>query len=371
MKNICFIDWDFSFVGGIESVIKALSFEFSKKYNVHVISINNENKKLGAKLPDCVKYLAINNGTNRIRNACLKSFFPLLKYIRKNKIDIVFCMGHYTVPVLIPVSKFSKAKFIFCDHGAIANQLEDSVITGFRKSASNNFYKVLTLTERNREDYIEMFNADPKKIICIPNWVDNEIFNHVGEYNLDSKKIVSVGRFGKEKGYDMLVDIADIVLKKHPDWQWDIYGNGETFEDTKEKIKEHGLENDLNLMGSVNDIYDRYKDYAIFVLPSYREGLPLVLLEAKANHLPIVSFDCITGPREIITDGIDGFLVDCYNIEEMAENISALIENDEFRKQISDNSSNNLEKFDKQKILEQWINLIEYILNGEPNEKMR
>ena len=169
----------------------------------------------------------------------------------------------------------------------------------------------------------------------------------------------------------MLVDIADIVLKNHPDWQWDIYGNGETFEGITEKIKEHNLENKLNLMGLVNDIYDRYKDYAIFVLPSYREGLPLVLLEAKANHLPIVSFDCITGPREIVTNGIDGFLVDCYNIEEMAENISALIENDKFRKQISDNSSNNLDKFDKQRILEQWIDLIEYILNGEPNEKMR
>lgn len=362
MKNICFVDWDFSFIGGIEGVIKSLAEELSKQYSVHVISINSEKGKSGLKLSDSVTYYVINKGENRIRDACLKSFFPILKYIRKNKIDIVFGMGHYTEPVLFPVSKFSKAKFIFCDHGAIANQLEDQIITGFRKSAPRNFEKVVTLTNRNREDYINMFNADSDKIICIPNWVDDKVFNYVDDsYNIKSKKIISVGRFGPEKGYDMLVDVANVVLKKHPDWQWDLYGDGETFEEIKQKIKEYKLENKLNQMGLVRDIYSKYKDYAIYVLPSYREGFPLVLLEAKANRLPIVSFDCVTGPREVITDGVDGFLVDCYNKESMAERISDLIEDSALRKRMSDNSQANLGKFSKQKILNQWIELIENI----------
>ena len=114
-------------------------------------------------------------------------------------------------------------------------------------------------------------------------------------------------------------------------------------------------------MGLVNDIYERYKDYAIYVLPSYREGLPLVLLEAKANRLPVVSFDCVTGPREIITDGVDGFLIDCYNKQTMANKILDLIESNDLRIKMSKNSYINLDKFSKEKILNQWIELIEGI----------
>lgn len=362
MKKVCFVCWDFSLVGGIESVVTLLSEEFSKYYDVHVVSINNEKGKCNHKLHNNIKYCVINEGKNRIKSSCLKSFFPILKYITKNKIDVVFGMGNYTVPVLLPISKFSRAKFIFCDHGAISNQLDDSTTTKFRKIASRNFEKVVTLTERNEEDYINMFSTDPDKVICIHNCIDDKIFEFVSSsYNINSKKIMSVGRFGPEKGYDMLFDVANIVLKKHPDWQWDLYGNGETFEEIKQKIEKHKLKGRLNQKGLVNDIYERYKDYAIYVLPSYREGLPLVLLEAKANRLPVVSFDCVTGPREIITDGVDGFLIDCYNKQTMANKILDLIESNDLRIKMSKNSYINLDKFSKEKILNQWIELIEGI----------
>lgn len=94
-------------------------------------------------------------------------------------------------------------------------------------------------------------------------------------------------------------------------------------------------------------------------LPSYREGLPLVLLEAKANKLPLVSFDCIAGPNEIITDGENGLLIDCYDKEMMARKICDLIESDSLRKRFSDNWLLNVEKFQKEKILKVWLDLIE------------
>lgn len=360
MKNICFVDWDFSFYGGIESVIKVLAEEFLKKYNVHVLSINDENDKLGVALSAKIRYQVINKGENRIRNACVKSFFPILKYLRKNKIDIVFCMGHYTVPVLLPVSKFTKAKFVFCDHGAIANQLEDSTIVGFRRSAAKHFDKVVTLTERNRDDYIKMFGCSEDKVICIPNWIDSKVFDCASlQYDVASKKIITAGRFTIEKGFDMLVDVVEMVFEKHPDWSWDVYGDGELFEDIKEKVKRKNLQDNLILKGMIHDLQEKYKQYAMYVLSSYREGLPLVLLEAKVNRLPIVSFDCATGPREIVTDGEDGFLIDCYDKKMMAEKICELIEDDSLRKKFSDSWSLNLDKFKKEKILNEWLKLIE------------
>lgn len=360
MKNICFVDWDFSCFGGIANVIKVLSDELSKRYNVHVLSINDANNVLGAKLCEKVKYHVINKGRDMVRNVCIKSFAPILKYLEENKIDIVFGMGHYTQHVLVPVSKFSNAKFIFCDHEAIANRLNDLSALNVRKSAVKYADKIVSLTVRNRNDYINMFGCPADKVICIPNWIDDTVLNCASkQYDLQSKKIITAGRLTPEKGFDMLVGIAEMVLTKHPSWSWDIYGDGVLFQDIKARVEQKNLQDKLILKGLSNDLYEKYKQYAMYVLPSYREGLPLVLLEAKANKLPIVSFDCIAGPNEIITDGVNGFLIECYDKEMMAEKICELIESEDLRKKFSDNWSLNMEKFQKEKILSKWLNLIE------------
>lgn len=360
MKNICFVDWDFSCFGGVANVIKVLSEEFSKRYNVYVLSINDANDVLGAKLCEKVKYQVINKGRDWVRNVCIKSFAPILKYLEKNKIEIVFGMGHYTQHVLVPVSKFSDAKFVFCDHEAIANRLNDLTAINVRKSAVKYADKIVSLTVRNRNDYIKMFGCPEDKVICIPNCIDSKVLDCASkQYDLKSKKIITAGRLTPEKGFDMLIDVAEIVLTEHPDWSWDIYGDGMLFQDIEARVKQKNLQEKLILKGLSTDLYERYKQYALYVLPSYREGLPLVLLEAKANRLPLVSFDCITGPNEIITDGVDGFLIDCYNKEMMAEKICELIESENLRKKFSDNWSLNMEKFQKEKILKSWLDLIE------------
>ena len=94
-------------------------------------------------------------------------------------------------------------------------------------------------------------------------------------------------------------------------------------------------------------------------MTSYYEGLPLVLLEAQQYKLPIVSFNCPTGPSEIIRDGVNGFLVDNYDVDGMVEKISELIENEALRKSFSNNTLLDIEKFSKEKIIQQWLDLIE------------
>jgi glycosyltransferase, group 1 family len=100
-------------------------------------------------------------------------------------------------------------------------------------------------------------------------------------------------------------------------------------------------------------------------MTSRNEGLPLVLLEAKQYGLPIVSFNCPTGPSEIVLDGENGYLIDNFDIEEMSNKICKLIESEELREDFSRNSMNDIEKFDKEKILKQWIRLIEEMIGGE------
>ena len=100
-------------------------------------------------------------------------------------------------------------------------------------------------------------------------------------------------------------------------------------------------------------------------MTSRYEGLPLVLLEAKQYGLPIVSFNCPTGPSEIVIDGENGYLINDFDIEEMSNRIIELIKNEKLREDFSKNSMKDTDKFNKDKILKQWIDLIEELTGGE------
>lgn len=136
---------------------------------------------------------------------------------------------------------------------------------------------------------------------------------------------------------------------------------GPEFDKIQQKIIEYNLSKYVFLRGKCNFMYDKYSHYAMLILPSYREGLPLVLLEAKANRLPIVSFDIKTGPAEIISPNKNGFLIKAYDTKEMATKINQLLTDTELRIQFSNNAYEKIEEFKKEKILEQWIQLIEKI----------
>ena len=359
MKNICFIVYDFSIFGGVEKVTSQLSESLLQNNCVHIISLCSKGEKTAYPLDDSISYSAVMEGTPRIRTLITGCFGFLKQYLTKHKIDIVFLMGNYPVPVGLAVKPFVPSKFVFCDHGALMNEYQKKDITMFRKYAAKFCDKVITLTQKNLIDYQKMFHIKNSKIDYIYNFIDDNLLTRSSDsYDQNSKHIVTAGRFTKEKGFNMMVDVAEMVFKKHPDWTWDVYGDGEEFSIIKEKIKDKNLENNLILKGATDHLYEQYKNYAMYVLPSYREGLPLVLLEAKANRLPIVAFDVTTGPREIVQDNQDGFLIPCYDKVLMAQKICDLIENQTLRVQFSENSQNNLSLFQKDEIINKWVALI-------------
>lgn len=238
------------------------------------------------------------------------------------------------------------------------NQWHQKDITAIRFWSACVAHKVVVLTEKTRRDYIEKFHLKENKVECIYNWISEEIGEAKKSYDCSSKKILTVGRLGKEKGYDLLVEVAKKILPTHQDWQWHVYGSGEMRQMLEEKIEEYRLEDQLILKGNVDHAYRYYSDYAFLVLPSYREGLPLVLLEALELGLPMVSFDIETGPNEIIEDGKNGYLIPPYDLEQMGQRMTELMEDVSRRKAFSTYEGNK-DKFSKNTILKQWIRLIE------------
>lgn len=356
MKKVCLIDYDMSVRGGVEQVTANLSTALADSFEVHLISLCQEGA-LAYPLDSRVKYTALLSKEERLREM-KKKLRPLLeRYFKENKIDVALIQGNYPGFLVSQMRFATKTKLVFCDHGALMNQWDRKDIVFIRFLSSLLCHKVVTLTEQSRDDYIKKFRLSRKKVSCIYNWID--ITQNCSEkYNVLSKRIISAGRFGSEKGFDMLVKAFAPVAKKHPDWQLDIYGDGEMMPVVKDLIFELQMENNINLMGMRTDLAERYKEYAMYVLPSYREGMPLVLLEAKANRLPIVSFDIMTGPREIIREGIDGMLIPPYDLEKLANAVCLLIEDEKMRFEMAERSQDNLETFSKVTILNQWIDLI-------------
>ncbi len=364
MKNLCFLCFCSADKGGINRVVSSLCNELStdKRYNIHILSICEKEPILAYEVNKNINVWCLGAKSSwRLRNTVIFSIPKIIKYIKENHIDIIFMTGHYVPPIALLTKPFVKCKFIFWDHGALENQISDKKATLFRRMASKISDKIIVLTKRSKEAYKKRFGICDDKIEYIYNFLDESIFDYLKEYDYKSKKLLSVGRISPEKGYDMLLDIAQKLLKKYDDWEWHIYGDGEELSNIKTKVCAMGLENRLVFKGGGHNIYKIYKDYGIYVMTSYREGLPLVLLEAKANGLPVVSFDCATGPAEIVRNGIDGYLIKCYNKQSMIDKLSELMENESLRIKLSEHSKENLVDFDKNVIVEKWKNLIDKI----------
>lgn len=358
MKNIAIVDYNLSIIGGAEHVAVNLANELSEYYEVHLVSVHAGTGKLAFPLKSQVQYSAILNQDERLRDSIKKFGKPFVEYVQKNNISTVIMIGDYAGMITIPTKRRTKAKYIFCEHGALMNQWSEKDITFMRLVCALFSNKVITLTKSSRDSYIEKFHIREKKVDFIYNWID-----YIGDtpYNKKAKKIMSVGRFSPEKQYDLLLEVADKVLAKYKDWKWEIYGDGETFQTIQTLVKDKNLQNQVVLKGNEKNIQEKYSGYSIFVLTSYREGLPMVLLEAKANHLPMISFDVVTGPSEIIENNVDGYLIESNSIDKMVEKLSYLIEHEEVRERFSRNTEKGLEKFSKQLILQQWKNLIEQL----------
>lgn len=353
MTNICFILYDLSIIGGVERVVESLANKLSTRYVVHIISIHGKEVNPSLQFSNSIKIKLLKLDEGRLRQQLIKAFYPIKSYFKKNKIEIAFLEATFVGFIGSPLGLLSKTKIVFCDHGSFMSQYNDIEIRIIRKIASIFCNKVIVLTKRSMDDYKRYFRIKSKKITFIYNWISDSIIDEYRKYNLESKIILTAGRFTKEKGYDLLLQVAEKVLPLNPEWQWHIYGEGPLEQEYYNKAVSLGLENSLIFKGFVNNMNDVYENASIYVLPSYREGIPLVLLEAKAYKIPCVSFDILTGPNEIIEDAKNGYLIKPYDIEAMAACINKMIINPDIRQELSNKSYSNINKFREINIYDQ------------------
>ncbi|MFJ5717804.1 glycosyltransferase family 4 protein [Neobacillus sp. NPDC093127] len=361
--NVCFLLGGFSGTGGIGRVTSILANEICKSegYKVHTLSFYNNQKEKNYVLDLRIKqdYL-FQKPINMTKGILNGGISKLRKYLLNNDIDILVACGALYYPITILSSIGTKTKTICWEHSNVRNSKDHSYQLLSRRIGAKKANKVVTLTKHDQKMYLEKYRNN--NVIQIYNPIDEEIFKYIKKYKADSKKIISVGRFSYQKNFELLIDIANNVLHKNRDWTWDIYGDGELRNTLETKIKEYKLENQLFLKGSVNNLYKHYPDYAFLVMTSRYEGFPMSLLEGMAHGLPLISFDVLTGPNEIIRNGDNGFLIESFDKQQMISNISFLIDNQEERIKMSYFSKEICEQYKINEIVNQWKSLFEEIL---------
>lgn len=349
--NVCFVEGDMSRRGGTERMTSLLANALSNSHNVYVVSLSFAGEELFFKLNESVEHIILPSNGDKLDNIC--KIRELHRFIKDKKIDWLINVDVGCCIFGIPAAKGTKTKVITWEHANYYNNWNSKVFPCFRKYAAKCSDCVVVLTEKDKNNYLKNIKTK-KPIVVIPNPVETREY----KYDINSKIILSAGLLLPIKGFEKAIEAASVVLPKYPEWKWEICGDGPERNKLIALIHKYGLEKQFILLGTVNNMQDKYQKSAMYVMTSKMEGLPMVLLEAKSYGLPIVSFDIMTGPSDIVQDGINGYLVEKDNVVELAEKIEMLIADSEMRKQFSANSQIEIEKFSFEKTLEKWENIL-------------
>lgn len=211
------------------------------------------------------------------------------------------------------------------------------------------FTKIVVLNHDEQSFYLS------ENTVVIPNPIQENDF----KAELNSTKAIAAGRIAPIKGFENLIEVWSLVVKKHPNWTIDIYGQGEEHYINKlqQKINERQLENHVFFKATTNDLQKTMLDYSMYVMTSHSECFPMVLLESMSVGLPVVSFDCPTGPRNIVGNNEDGLLAENQNVTDIANKVCFLIENENIKKQMGIRSKENVKRFYSKNIMSQWKQL--------------
>ena len=218
------------------------------------------------------------------------------------------------------------------------------------------FDRIVVLTEEDKETNWQGW----KNVTVMPNPVS---FKCDVPSDLTEKSVISMGRLEYVKNFSSLINAFRIVVQRHPDWTLKIYGDGRLKESLKDLIYMNGLQDNVFLMGFSNNMEKPLRQSSIFAFSSLVEGFALVIVEAMECGLPVVSYQCPCGPKDIITDGKDGFLVPVNDEKMLAERICLLIENENLRRQMAIEARTRAEYYQIENIARRWMNLFNEVLN--------
>jgi len=290
----------------------------------------------------------------------VKHVWKQYKFYQKLQPDVVispnYNFDHYGLPFLLP----KKTKLIKELHSSRFYEAAQRQKKGLKRTL---FWKLQDWIEA-RYDAVVVLNPDEASfrpgpnVVVIPNPVD-PIHETA---TLTAPQVMAAGRLAPVKAFEQLIHAWSGVHERFPNWALHIYGDGygSTAEELQELITSLQLEQVVQLRPSVTNLPQTMLDYSIFALSSETECFPTVLLEALSVGVPVVSYDCPTGPRHIITHGHDGLLVQDRKPEVLAQHLLELILDANKRNTMGANAKNTSRHYYPAVVMKSWLDLFQH-----------
>lgn len=350
--RICFLEGDMSRTGGTERMTAWLANSLCTEHDINILSLRMKGEN---------PFFSLNVGVGHSvlpafdgKSGILKQIHWIHQFILDNHIDWILNvdvgMGFYG----ILAAKGTSARTITWEHGNYYNNWGSKLFPYMRRYAAKKSDVMVVLTEKDQKNYSQHIRG-LTEIHTIP----NPAARHQCRYHADNRMILSVGHLLENKGYHRAIEMAANILPQHPEWQWVICGEGPERRRLEEMIHHYDLESQVKLPGLIKDMDEMYAKAAMLVMTSEMEGLPMVLLEAKSHGIPLVAFDIMTGPSDIIEDGVNGCLITPFDQSAMGKAIEDLMVNEHLRGEMSAKADRGMEKFSEKHILDIWKRILE------------
>ncbi|ENX25307.1 hypothetical protein F891_03380 [Acinetobacter sp. CIP 101966] len=357
MKKICFLIGNLNNSGGTERVTTLIANALAKKnYQVSILSLADGRQSFFELEPD-IKTYSLYPEKISFKKKFLGAVWRIRRFVTQNQIDILVVVDSISCVFTVPALFGLKVKHICWEHFNFKVNLGVKYRDIGRKWAAKYCDYVVTLTKRDKELWEQGIKNIKAKIIPIANPSPFEVQENIS--SLDYKTILCVGRLTYQKGFDLLITAWARVAQQVPDWKIVIVGSGEDEQMLKQMAKSLGVDDSIIFAGQQKNMSTFYRQASFFCMSSRFEGLPMVLLEAQSYGLPIVAFDCDTGPAEIVQHNINGLLVESGNINGLTNSLLELIHlsNIQYEK-MSSNAVENSVRYSVNPILKQWLSII-------------
>lgn len=357
MRNICFLIGNLNNSGGTERVTSIIANELSVKgYNVTILSLFSGMQPF-FELNQDVGFYSLHPRKISFKKNFFNTIIKIRNFIKNNNIETLIVVDSISCVFTVPALMGLNVKHICWEHFNFNVDMGIRLRGWGRKLAAKYCDYIITLTERDKALWEKGIKNVYAEIIPITNPTPYKNIKHMP--SLSSKTIIAIGRLTYQKGFDLLIEAWAKVARNNIDWKLIIVGNGGNEEMLKEQARKLGVWNSIDFVPETKNIEFYYAKSSFYCLSSRFEGLPMVLLEAQSYGLPIISFDCDTGPSEIIEHNINGYIVENGNIEELqcalekACNLSI-----EEYKNLVFNSKNNCYYFEPNALIKKWLEVV-------------
>lgn len=346
--------------GGAERVTSELANAIcNKSYEVHIITyVEDKNKEYY--LDDQVVRHNIEIRDKRKVRRVIKRNMETYKVIKEIEPSCVVSLSLPITNVRLTLLLFAtKIPLILSERNA-PKQYPTSLVQRILRDI---VYRMCSGVVFQTEDAKQFFaKSIRKKSVVISNPINSllpERFD--GE---KSSSIVNFCRLSKQKNLDMLIDSFSYIVSDYPEYSLHIYGDGPEKERLLKKIEEYGLEEKIIIHEYSTNIYEQIKNATLYVSTSDYEGISNSMLEALALGIPTISTDCPAGgAREMIQNGINGYLVPVNNRKELVKTMRHILDNPNLAKQLSDEGYKLRKNLSVERISELWLKYIEFIID--------